>query len=872
MGMFLRGANRPSLIGRSSKRLAATILLAALHLMPLDLDARRGAPPASRSHPSLPLGAVNIVNAPHLNTAALLAEDAREPPDEPLRFAQPVSLDITPQTRGTWEQLPDGARLWRLRFHAAGATDLNFGFSRFRLPAGATLHVSSEERDYYEGPYDYRDVKPHGELWLPVVPGDRAVIEMYVPAVVKHEPELHLSYAGKGYRDLFGLKGRPNLAKQQGCNIDVVCPEGDAWRDQIRSVATFTRSGQRVCTGQLVADAPGSLRSFFLTANHCRITESNAAAVVVYWNYQSKSCGDLGGGSLSQNQVGTTFLAGRRPEDFTLLELDAPPDPQFNVFYSGWDRSGEPAEASVAIHHPGADEKAISFNDDPLTTMDSCINSGGVDSHWRVENWELGTTEPGSSGAGLWDAESKRLIGVLSGGQAACGNQEFDCFAKFAVAWDGADAASRLRDWLDPAETDIMMVEGREGLPSLELISRDTDDECSLNPLNENGVWEPGETLTVPLTIGGPDSLSNISGKLTIKTPGVTILNDTATWPNLAAGSTVTTVAPHFSVQLDSSVACFSVVEYSVEVTAAQGGPFLLTGAAVIGSQPRPVLPVSVPDFDVSGGQPSRTDSIIVVSDNVTIQDLKVFIDLSHESVGDISLRLEGPDGTGVGLLDRPGFPNQPFGCGDRNMEVLFSDESGVNLENHCTGQTPWFAGEAKPLDPLAAFDGKSSAGVWTLIVEDHAAGDSGTIRNWELRFDPTVSPVCRVCGAAPPRADLILTKQLGGVVQSGVRRYILTVKNAGPDAAGGIVVEDSVAGASHIVPPQNCVLQGDTLLCNVGILPAGGQVSYPIDVSRGGRGRGRSSGAVVTTGRVSGDEEDPVPGNNLSLLTIGNP
>jgi hypothetical protein len=118
----------------------------------------------------------------------------------------------------------------------------------------------------------------------------------------------------------------------------------------------------------------------------------------------------------------------------------------------------------------------------------------------------------------------------------------------------------------------------------------------------------------------------------------------------------------------------------------------------------------------------------------------------------------------------------------------------------------------------------------------------------------------------------LILTKQLGGVVQSGVRRYILTVKNAGPDAAGGIVVEDSVAGASHIVPPQNCVLQGDTLLCNVGILPAGGQVSYPIDVSRGGRGRGRSSGAVVTTGRVSGDEEDPVPGNNLSLLTIGNP
>jgi hypothetical protein len=218
--------------------------------------------------------------------------------------------------------LPGGGRLWRLRFHAAGATDLNFGFSRFRLPAGATLHVSSEERDYYEGPYDYRDMKPHGELWLPVVPGDRAVIELYVPPLVKYEPELRLTHAGKGYRDLFGLKGPPNLAKQQACNIDVVCTEGDAWRDQIRSVATSTRSGQRVCTGQLVADVPGSLRNFFLTANHCRITDTNSASVVIYWNYQSDGCGDLGGGSLTQNQVGTTFRAGWRAEDFTLLELD----------------------------------------------------------------------------------------------------------------------------------------------------------------------------------------------------------------------------------------------------------------------------------------------------------------------------------------------------------------------------------------------------------------------------------------------------------------------------------------------------------------------------------------------------------------------
>ncbi len=157
-------------------------------------------------------------------------------------------------------------------------------------------------------------------------------------------------------------------------------------------------------------------------------------------------------------------------------------------------------------------------------------------------------------------------------------------------------------------------------------------------------------------------------------------------------------------------------------------------------------------------------------------------------------------------------------------------------------------------------------------MVKDHSAGDTGTIRNWEIRTDPAVGSLCRVCGTAPPRADLILTKQLGGVVQTGARRYTLTVRNAGPDAAGGVVVEESIAGAAHIVPPQGCSLQAGTIVCDVGTLPAGAEVSYPIDVGRAGPARGRASGAVMTNGRVSGNEQDLAPGNNLSVLAIGGP
>ena len=353
------------------------VLILLLTALPLSLWGRRGDPPVSRVRETAPLEAVSIMGLAVANLEASLLQDQQEDKSLPLRYAVPLQVDITPATHGTWQQFPDGGRLWRLRFHSPGATDLNFDLTKFFLPDGATLHVSSEEHDYYEGPYTYRDVKPHGELWLPVVPGDLAVLELYVPAEPKSEPDLHLTHVGSGYRDLFGLAGPPNLSKAGECNIDVVCPEGDEWRDQISSVAVYSLSGQRVCTGQMIADAPRSFRNFFLTAHHCRVTPSSVASFTVFWNFESAACGDLGGGSLDQNQGGAVVRATRRDVDLTLLELSSDPDPSFGVFYTGWDRSGEPPEGSVAIHHPAADEKAISFNTDILTTTNSCIGGGG---------------------------------------------------------------------------------------------------------------------------------------------------------------------------------------------------------------------------------------------------------------------------------------------------------------------------------------------------------------------------------------------------------------------------------------------------------------------------------------------------------------
>lgn len=505
---------------------------------------------------SLDAEPVPAMELPEVDAPKLLAADAEVKGVVPLQYAVPVEVSVTPASHGAWSELGDGARLWRYRFDAPGATDLNFGFTRYRLPPGATLHVYSESERYFEGPYTDRDNKSHGQLWVPVVPGDAAVVEVYVPADARFEPELKLTRVGTGYRDLLGRLGAPKLARgpQGDCNIDVVCPEGDPWRDQIRSVATYSYGGSRVCTGTLVMDTPMTFRPFFLTANHCGVDAGNAPSMVIFWNFESPSCGDLGGGSLADNQTGATFRAARFDVDFALVELDETPDPAFDVFYSGWDRSGTIPNGSVGIHHPRTAEKAISFNDDPLTTGASCIGTGGTNSHWFVDDWELGTTEPGSSGSGLFDPDSQKLIGFLSGGIASCTVIDFDCYGRFSVAWDGATSATRLRDWLDPNATGVTMVDGSDpNSPPLAMCADvlvSADASCQANANVDDGSSDPdGDPITLsqnppgPYPLGVTDvtlSVTDALGATDTCTATVTVIDDTPPNVSCNAPSTIT--------------------------------------------------------------------------------------------------------------------------------------------------------------------------------------------------------------------------------------------------------------------------------------------------------------------------------------------
>ena len=458
-----------------------------------------------------------------------------------MRFAAAHTVNWTPVTQGTWEQLTNG-RLWRLRFRSAGATDFNLGFTRFWLPEGATLYVISEVESYYQGPYTSHDNKPHGQLWTPVLPGDKAIIEMFVPTEVKQQPQIILGQVGAGYRDLFHKQNlTPSPQAEASCNIDVACPVAAAWSNEVRSVAVYTVNGAWTCSGTLIADAAGDFRNYFLTANHCEVNADNAPTMVVYWNYQSTNCGTHGPGSLAQNQSGATFRAGKYDVDFTLVELDEMPDPSFGVYYSGWDCSGEAPGGGVGIHHPEADVKAISFCSNTLTTASSCIGSGGTNTHWQVI-WSAGVTQPGSSGSGFWDAATHLLVGTLSGGGVSCATPTYpDCYGKFSVAWASGNASSnRLSDWLDPQNTGVTSVSGADPASS-SIILPASAILVSENCFPTNGAIDPGESVTVDFALQnlGGLAVTNLVATL-LPTGGVTFPSAPRTYGMLAGrGSAV---------------------------------------------------------------------------------------------------------------------------------------------------------------------------------------------------------------------------------------------------------------------------------------------------------------------------------------------
>ncbi len=302
-----------------------------------NVAARQGNPPLSSGNTVLAASnTIDAVQLPSINAAALRSEAAGNTQPGPLKVAEGIDIAVGLDD-GTWENVGDG-RVWRVRIDSPGAFHLNFGFGTLGLPPGATLHVIGiADESAYVGPYTSKDQAEAG-LWTPMVPGDSAVIEIFVPHEAP-DPVLEITRVGQGIVDLFNLS--PAKHELQGCHIDVICPQSFMDNEE-RSVARLLINNAGLCTGTLINDVGGTLTPYILTANHCGITAALAPTVVALFNFKTAACGSATPGPTTDTVSGSVLRASRVDVDGTLLQMNNAPPQNYNSYLAGWDAIATP--------------------------------------------------------------------------------------------------------------------------------------------------------------------------------------------------------------------------------------------------------------------------------------------------------------------------------------------------------------------------------------------------------------------------------------------------------------------------------------------------------------------------------------------------
>jgi V8-like Glu-specific endopeptidase len=202
-------------------------------------------------------------------------------------------------------------------------------------------------------------------------------------------------------------------------------------------------NNNRICSGALINNTCEDFIPYFLTADHCVIGQ-DVGNWTFRFQYKSTTCEGWDDYSY-YSYYGATLQANSSESDFALLELNNRPSGNTGITYSGWSRSDIAPNSVVGIHHPAGDVMKISIDNEQPT-------SAWGDTHWFVDDWDVGTTEGGSSGSPLYDP-NHRIIGQdhAGDGNEACDEEKGTYYGRFDISWTNG-----LSDFLDPNNTGVM--------------------------------------------------------------------------------------------------------------------------------------------------------------------------------------------------------------------------------------------------------------------------------------------------------------------------------------------------------------------------------------------------------------------------------
>lgn len=125
----------------------------------------------------VPASVVEVKRMPAIDVKALLLEDESTPQNEPYRFGYGFEVSYDLLNSGTWNNLSDGSKLWRLKIISQGAYSINLVYDKFWLPEGAKFYIYNSDRSMSIGAFTSRNNKPYGKFATRLVKGDEITLE-----------------------------------------------------------------------------------------------------------------------------------------------------------------------------------------------------------------------------------------------------------------------------------------------------------------------------------------------------------------------------------------------------------------------------------------------------------------------------------------------------------------------------------------------------------------------------------------------------------------------------------------------------------------------------------------------------------------------
>ncbi len=260
--------------------------------------------------------------------------------------------------------------------------------------------------------------------------------------------------------------------------------------------------------------------------------------------------------------------------------------------------------------------------------------------------------------------------------------------------------------------------------------------EAALDPVGAtvvdedgDGILEPHEPFQVHTSIANTGDVASgqVAAHLTTTTPGIVLQHPDATFAAIGAHQQVTPAADTFGGTRGSNT-CGATPVIGLDLALSAPGTI---GAglhlSVPGEGSTPLPATFSPGLTIPDGDPGGVSAPLTVDRAGTIDDLDVRLtEIDHTWVGDLVLKLRGPDGTTVTLMDQAG------GSGHDLRGTILDDQAETSIQSVTPSQAP-FSGRYRPDQPLSAFAGKPLAGTWTLEATDVTKPDEGTIQSFAL-------------------------------------------------------------------------------------------------------------------------------------------